>query len=183
MSFVVFSLPRSRSTWLSVFLAYGARRVSHDLGIECKTAGEFLSKIHNGTCETGAAFAWRLIHHRLPEAHFAVVLRPIDEVARSLERFGFGDQTAELEERQAHLLEIAALPQTLTVQYDDLRQQAVCAQLFDHCNNAPMSALWWRKLDALNIQVDMPRQIERLRANADRIAILKAEVCGSMAHV
>src|SRR6185503_11458650 len=77
--FVLFSLPRSRSAWLSVLLSRPGALVGHDIGIGCAQPEDFAQRLRSdlaGTCETGAAFAWRLIRWLVPDARFAVVRRP-----------------------------------------------------------------------------------------------------------
>ncbi len=66
MAFIVLSLPRSRSTWLSLFLSHEAQ-IGHDIGADCSSVAEFMSSIGAGTCETGAAFAWPLIKRLSPD--------------------------------------------------------------------------------------------------------------------
>ena len=57
--FLVFGLPRSRTAWLSHFLAPSPGAVGHDTGIDCKSISDFIGQFYGrdrlaGTCETGA---------------------------------------------------------------------------------------------------------------------------------
>lgn len=176
--FVIFSLPRSRSAWLSAFLDCG-----HDIGVECATVDEFIERLRTGggTCETGAGFAWRLIRRELPDATFVVVKRPVGEVCSSLEWHGITGQEVEMNRRAAELDEIAAQPGVLTVNFADLASPAVCGGLFAHCLGWPLDLAHWQRFDGLNIQVDLKRQAERLTANRAQIAGLKAEVARRLA--
>ena len=176
MSFVVFSLPRSRSTWLSAFLSYGGRIVHHDLGPECDTPEAFIERLGNGTCETGAAFAWRLIRRMKPDCKFVVVKRDPSEVCESLERFGLRGQMVEMISRFVHLSEIAIQPGTLYVEYARLGEMETCKRIFEFCLDEPFDRAWWERLDAINIQVDMPAWLRHLSSNRDRIEALKADV-------
>ena len=45
MPFIVFSMPRCRSTWLSVFLSRPGAQVGHDIGVECASADEFKARL------------------------------------------------------------------------------------------------------------------------------------------
>lgn len=185
--FVIFSLPRSRSAWLSVLFSHGGGSVGHDIGIGCRTPEDFAGRLQghgslSGTCETGAAFAWRLIRDMLPDARFAVVRRDPHEVVASLERFGFTDCSAEIKARDRHLDEIAAQPDVMSVDFKDLADPAVCGALFLHCTDRRMSERWWGHMDLMNVQVDMPRRIEWLIRNADSVASLKSEVTRRIAH-
>lgn len=174
--FVVFALPRSRTAWLSVFLGAG-----HDIGIECETPEDFAAKVGEGTCETGAAFAWRLIRQQLPDARFVVVHRDPPEVIASLARFGLHGFEAELQRRMNDLREIGAQPGTLNVDFADLARQDTCAAIYAHCHDRAMDLEHWRRLEGLNIQVDMGKRWARLQVNAPRIANLKAEVMRRLA--
>ena len=174
--FIVFSLPRSRSTWLSLFLSYDGREIGHDIGADCATVADFFTLLGDGTCETGAAFAWPVIRRLNPHIKFAVVRRDPYEVNASLERFGITGQLIEMQKRSDLLEDIADLPGTLTVTHEDLAKPNVCGALFEHCLGEPFDHGWWQRLDPLNIQVDMPKQLAKLARNADRIAGLKAEV-------
>ena len=181
--FVVFSLPRSRSAWLSVLLSQGGLPVGHDVGVECRTPEDFAARVAiGGTCETGVAFAWPLIRQLLPGARYVVVRRRIAEVEASLARFGLTGVRAELERRWHDMAEHEDPTDTLVVDYADLRDEEVCRRIFRHCRGQRMDHHWWAQLDPLNIQVDMSRQISRLAVNRPQIDALKAEVRRRLAH-
>lgn len=171
--FVVFSLPRSRSAWLSTFLGAG-----HDVGAECTTPEGFAGKVASlgGSCETGAAFAWPVIRDLMPDAKFVVVLRDPGPVANSLARFGLTGYLAEMMRRREHLERIAELPGVLTVQFDDLSQPDTCEAIWDHCMDDKFDPAWFERLNAVNVQVDMGQRLARLSERRDNIAALKAAV-------
>lgn len=175
--FVVFSLPRSRSAWLSVLLGSPDTPVGHDIGPTVDSVSEFCTKLQElgGSCETGAAFAWKLIRNRLPEAVFVVVKRDPETVTRSLERFGLMGQGEEMHTRAVLLDEISAQPGTLTIDFDALTSEQACAWIYGHCLRQPMPRAWWAHLDPINIQVDMARQIDLLIRRRPQIDALKAE--------
>lgn len=174
--FVVFSLPRSRSTWASLFLSYQGRVIGHDIGADCSCPQEFAVRLGAGTCETGAAFAWRAIRKMKPNAKFAVIRRDPFEVAASLAKFGLTGYLAEMQQRESDLVTISEQPGVLTLDYHDLATPSACAKLFEHCLGEPFDVSWWIRLDAINIQVDMAKQLAKLVKNADRISRLKADV-------
>ena len=177
--FIVFSLPRSRSAWMSVFLSHGGHFVGHDIGTECKAPEDFLDALAgklSGTCETGAMFAWRLLRHELPDCKFVVIRRPRSEVTASLGRFGLRGFEDEMKRRDELLDEIAALPVTLAVKFSDLASADACKQVFEFCLRRQMDWQWWSHLSDLNIQVDMRRTLLRLGDNHHRIEALKSAV-------
>jgi hypothetical protein len=138
---------------------------------------ERLSRL-SGTCETGAMFAWEFIREMAPAARFAVVRRDPEAVCLSLAKFGFdpAEYLDEMHARDEFLDEITEQPDVLSVDFDQLAQGEVCAALYEHCRGRPMSGARWAHLDGLNIQVDMPKRISRLQANAEQIETLKAEI-------
>lgn len=173
--FVIFSLPRSRSTWLSVFLSHDGQNIGHDIGIECSSPSEFASRLRalGGTCETGAGFAWRKITQMIPDCRFVVVRRSIATVVHSLEALGYMGLVDEIRTRAQHLDEISALPQTLVIEYDDLERFFICDQIYRHCLGKPCDPAWFDKMSTINVQVDLQWQMGRLFENRERIAFLK----------
>lgn len=186
-AFVVFSLPRSRSTWLSVFLSRPDAVCGHDIGMTLSSLSEFGARLRGdlvGTCETGAAFAWKLIRKQLPDARFVVIERDPIEVLSSLARFGVKgpDIEAEIWSRAGDLDEICADPTVLRYRFNDLTRPTVCGDIYAHCLGRPMTLDWWRALDGVNIQVDLRRNFETLANRAVPIADLKAQAREAMAH-
>lgn len=183
--FVVFSLPRSRSTWLSIFLSRPDAICGHDIGPTLDRPEEFAERLTAdlvGTCETGAAFAWKLIREMLPEARFVVVRRDPAEVVRSLERFGITGQEGEMWGRARDLDRISAEPGTVTIDHTDLGDRAVCAALYRFCLGVPMPRAWWAALDPVNIQVDVGRQLQLLAERRPQIEAVKAGARERMAY-
>jgi len=174
--FVIFSLPRSRSTWLSLFLSYGGLLIGHDVGVDSESIPDFIDRMKPGTCETGAAFAWPVIREYLPMSKFVTVRRDRDEVCDSLARFGLSGFQDEMRVRDCHLDDIERLPGTKRFFYEDLARMEVCADLFTHCLEKPFDVSWWQRMDALNIQVDMSKQMRKLIHNRGQIESLKDDV-------
>lgn len=173
--FVVFSLPRSRSAWLSTLMSAPDRIIGHDIAATSETMDDFMARLGAGSCETGMAFAWRAIRRRSPDVRFAVVRRDPAEVIESLDWFGLTGLDAEIRRRDAQLDEIAAQPGTLSFLYRELSQQDACGRLYEHCLAKPMPTAWWQALDPLNIQVDMHRQVALLNARANETAAFCAD--------
>lgn len=165
-----------------MFLSYEGREIGHDIGPDCASVADFFARLGDGTCETGAAFAWPLIRRLRPDIRFAVVRRDPFDVNASLERFGIRNQLVEMQRRSDQLEDIAGLPGTLSVEYEHLAHASVCGKLFEHCLGESFDIDWWRRLDPLNIQVDMDKQLAKLIRNTDRIAALKAEVEHRIVH-
>lgn len=163
--FVIFSLPRSRTAWLSRFLTYGDWVCCHDSLLKIDGAQhlrELLAIPNTGLAETAMSFAAPLIRRYFPRSRFVVVRRPLEDIEASLSRFpGWeGSHDFFLEEIQ-RLESISAMPGTLTVNFADLDGVECCAKVFQHCLGMPLDVDHWASLAGVNIQCDM----------ADRVAL------------
>lgn len=179
--FVVFSLPRSRSAWLSVLLSqYDV--VGHDVGLDAGSVDAFIHAPYLGTCETGAQFAWRLIKRLVPHVRMAVVLRDPHEVAESLARFGMGGKMLlpEMQMRHDDLLTIADQKDVMVLEHSQLGSFEHCERLFNHLTDGSLLEDRFDQLKPMNIQVDMKAVLEKTIRNAPRIEALKAEARGLM---
>ena len=67
--FLILSLPRSRSKWLSCFLSPPGRDCGHDLIVGCGSLADFSKALalRVGSCETGAMVGWKLVRQVMPE--------------------------------------------------------------------------------------------------------------------
>ena len=186
--FLVFGLPRSRTAWLSNFLALRPGAVGHDTAIDCKSIEEFIGQFYgldrlSGTCETGAMIAWRVLKHKMPEAKMVVIQRPTTDVAFSLGRVGLFPGLLELEQRKACLEAISRLERTKTFSFQQLERKDVCEYLFEFCNGEAAPKGHWEHFADFNIQVDMQKRMAKLKANAEAIAKLKASVMREVAMI
>ena len=175
--FVVFALPRSRTTWLSHFLSYGGLAVGHDLGPHANTCQEFFDSLWplTGTVETGAQDAHRLIRRAMPIAKFATIRRHPIDVADSLTQFG-QMQYDEMARRDTVLDEIEAAG-AMSVSYESLKDARVCADLWEHLlPGVKFDFDWWRYMDRINVQTGVPGQLQMLTERRSQIAQLKTEI-------
>ena len=185
--FVIFSLPRSRSTWLSAALSAPGRLVGHDIGIDCASIADFLNHFPNpyvGTCETGATFAAPLIARLLPGIRFVVVLNNPFKVAARLQKLGFGDQMAEMSRRHIEMEHIArTMPHVLAVESRMLDNIHIARTIHQHIN-LPFDSAWWEYMASVNVQTDIADIKRKLVESHDRIAALKSEIAamGEMAN-
>jgi hypothetical protein len=179
--FVVFSLPRSRSAWLSHYLSYDlARPIGHDILIECDTPDDFFNSFRLGmigTVETGGIEAAELIQKAMSQVKFLVILRPLSEVKASLAKFGIVAPSGQLEQRQKLLFSLAyqGIP---TVEFRDLANPSIARFIFEYCLERPYDPIWRDACEMTNIQIDMAKRVSRLQFRAAAIAKLKA-----LAHV
>ena len=175
--FIVFSLPRSRSYWLSRFLNYDPWRCHHDIVTDLHSIQKlqnFFDIPYIGTCETGMVDGWRIAEKLVPDARRVVVKRPVDEVSKSLAKFDI-HWDDELKRRDNLLDEVSLRPGVLTVKFDDLDSFSTCRRVFEHCLNIPLDWLHWRQFKEKNLQIDMPSRLRKLEKNRAGIEALKAE--------
>ena len=192
--FIILSLPRSRSAWLSKFLTYSEWTCEHEALRHVGTledAQAWLSIPRCGFAEPSAAPWWRLISKFAPEARIVVVRRPWQEVLESFAkvplRSAWTLDLAALAERlkrlDAKLDQAAArLSNVLQIRYADLNDEITCARVFEHCLPYPHDSEWWRVLSATNIQVDLDvlwrqyaafaKRTERLREAARAVILV-----------
>lgn len=191
--FIVFSLPRSRSNWMAHFLAEqdevqeAKRVVCHDLAIYCSSINDFLMQFDPpigiaGCCETGAVDAWRILLERRPDIRPLVVLRDPGQVKESLAKFGLRDDET-IDRRWQALQALAQVRGVPSYSYEDLKDQASAEAIFFYCTGLPCPEGWYKRLAAVNIQINMEHRVALLQANAPRIAKLKAEVALAQGHL
>ena len=191
--FVVFSLPRSRSAWLSRFLTYGEWMCGHEELRHMRSLDDvqaWFSQPNIGTAETAGAPWWRLLERFAPDARVLVVRRPRDEVAESL--LNLHGTQFDRDKLDAILLKLdrsldqieARLPNVLSVSFDSLNEEDTCAAVFEHCLQQPHDPAHWAQMAPVNIQISMPALMRHYAAYApamDKLAsIAKHETIAAM---
>lgn len=181
--FLVLSLPRSRSAWLSHFLTCGGVfLVGHDLLLDCDSLEDFEAFFQEGSkfegsCETGAVLGWRLLRQRLPKVKLLVVHRPVLEVAASLVRQGVLPDIRMLEEREGMLQTAGRAPGIEAIEYSDLDDLDCMKWMTEYLLGPGWWELeWWLGLRQYNIQVNMKERLERLQERDRAMRGLAAEV-------
>ncbi len=172
--FVVLALPRSRSKWLASYLSYGDWIVGHDELQHCQTLDDvatWFTQPHIGSVETAGAPFWRLLVAMQPSARIVTVRRPVPAVLASLARHGVGgDGVAALIracDRKLDQIE-HRIPGVLSVRFDDLAREDVCAAVFEHCLQQPHDPAWWRAWDVRNVSGNLAAQLRYCHAYLPR---------------
>jgi hypothetical protein len=178
--FMIFALPRSRTAWLAEFLSYGGWKCWHEIAIQMRDFSEvpaFFSREMTGAAETAAGPGWRLMHHHFPEMRKVVVRRPVSDVVEAIMRMDVGgvatydrDRLVSIMSRCRRELDaLSAVPGVLTVDFDDLKREDVCAAVFEHCLPFAFDRTWWEGLRFRNIQVVMRDVLLYYYANKDGV--------------
>jgi GNAT superfamily N-acetyltransferase len=174
--FVILSLPRSRSRWLASFLSYGDWQCGHDEICHCRSLDDvksWLAQPCTGTVETAGAVFWRLLLQYRPDVRVVTIRRPVDEVLHSLRATGvvFDDTLAPLMHRLDRKLDQVEkrVPGVRSFAFADLKSEACCAELFEHCLPYPHDNDWWQRLDRLNLQINLGHMMRYFHAHRPQL--------------
>lgn len=183
MSFLIASLPRSRSAWLSHYLSYPLARppqlVGHEILTECPDVQTFLDSYKYGmwgTVETAGAALCPIVRREMPECRVILVRRPLVEVYHSLAEKGVMPDLNVLAEMDQLLNVAAADPEIVSVPYSLLSDPGIGKWLFEYCLELEWDEEWWTRMVRTNVQVDMPRWVERLMSKRDQLLGLFQDV-------
>jgi len=177
--FIVLTLPRSRSSWMTQFLSFEGRTVGHDIAAECDDILEYTGQLAelDGVVETGAAIGWKVLRSRFPLARFVIVFRPLAEIEQSLGQLGITGLRAELETREQLLMAAAtAMPRALVLSFAQLDTELGAKRLFEHCLGVPFDVQWWIRWRSVNVQIDVQEELAAIAARQPQLAAFRAEV-------
>lgn len=184
--FVIFTLPRCRSYWLSLYLSYRDWTCTHEEARHLRTPADietWLTLPMTGTVETSAAPWWRTLQRLAPSTRVVVVRRPVQDVVRSLLALGINYDVpllvAEMYRLDAKLVQIARRwPGALSVTFAELATEATCAAVFEHCLPYRHDPAWWSQVSSVNLQVNlaaMTRYCQAYRPQLERLASTLAQ--------
>jgi hypothetical protein len=168
--FLIFSLPRSRSFWLSRYLSYDAWHCGHDelrFARSLDDVKSWLGQPCTGTIETLAAPWWRLARTLRPDVRIIVLRRPVPDVVASLARLGFDPaaMTPLMARLDRKLDQIAGrVPDVLSVSFDDLIHEETVARVFEHCLPYRHNPDWFALMAPKNLQIPMAPLIRYMQA-------------------
>lgn len=157
---MIMSLPRSRSAWLARFLTYGEWVCGHEELRHLRTLDDvttWFSQGCTGTAETAAAPFWRLIPENV---RIVLVRRPVGQVVDSLLAlpgltFDRAGLEVLMERHDRKLDQIATRRDVLSVNFDDLADEATCAKVFEYCLPYGHDPEHWARLAPINVQCHM----------------------------
>lgn len=188
MAFLVLSLPRSRSAWLSHFLSYRDWHCGHEQIRYMRSfddAKAWLGQPNTGSCETSAAPFWRLFMKWAPDLKIVTVRRPVEDVMKSLWSAGLQNNIETVRKSMTALdkkldqIE-GRLPNVLSVQYEDLQDEETCASVFEHCLPYVHDHDRWAKMDGINIQINFLALTRYIKANIVAINKLASQARDAM---
>ncbi len=192
--FIVYSVPRARSYWLSNFLSFSGWTCGHDEIRHARGLADvrsWLDMPFTGTVETAGAPWWRLVQAMRPDIKTVVVRRPVAEVVASLLRTGVTFDEPQLL-RQMHRLDAkldqieARVPGVVSVSFADLATEAGCARVFEHCLGIPFDPAWYACAAPLNLQISLPATMRYYTAHRTQLehmaSVAKYRVVADMAR-
>ena len=162
MAFIIYSLPLSRTAWLTHYLNYPLARppqvVSHDTAPLCGNVKDFVKAYKDGlwgSVELAGVIGWQVIREELPNLKTVVVRRPVQDVYSSIVKLNLEPDLDKLIEVNEILDVVAAQPGVHSVAFGALDTPAMCKWLFEYCLELEFDFDWWQHVAALNIQIDI----------------------------
>ena len=190
--FLILSLPRSRTTWLSRFLTYGDWVCGHEEARHMRSIDDirtWFTQPNVGSVETAVAPFWRMIEKIAPNANLVTIRRPVADVVESLLavpgcKFDRDHLTAAMHRHDRKLDQIERRTGALQIPYDSLRRAEVCRMIWRMCLSHQWDYEHWSALAQENVQCDlraMLRYAEAYRPSLERLAlIVKHRILTSM---
>lgn len=148
--FVVLSLPRSRSFWLSRFLSSEERPVAHDISRHFKSRVEIhhlFADPHAAVVDTALGLIWADLH--IPGVRVLVLHRDVGAVIFSMQRLGMS--VNRIPEYDAQL---RALP-GFHLEQADLESERGAAEVYRYATGCAMPPTRWRDMIGKNLQADV----------------------------
>lgn len=186
-SFIIYSMGRSRTAWLSAFLSYKEWKCYHEVGIRLRSLQD-IEKVLNlpniGILETAAIHARPIIKYIRPDIKEVVILRPLEDIMQSFLHLDTNNLVTWDKEKMHKVLErgcrelkkLSELPTTLSVNFEELATEQGCQKIFEHCLPYDFDKDWWEIGKEQNIQLDTKSFFEYYVSNKDSIEIFKQQL-------
>lgn len=172
MSFMIFSMPRSRSYWMSQYLSYPPHTVGHDVILKADNLKGLIREYSalSGSVELSTVLGWQYFMTLFPETRIVTVRRPVDEVHQSLLNVGLYTPMEILEMRDRALIACSRHPRVQAIEYRDLSNPDCCQWLFEYCLNMPWDPDWYKDLANQNLQCEV---LQKAMLNNKRLPIME----------
>jgi hypothetical protein len=157
---------------LSRYLSYRDWHCGHDELQHCRSLEDvqaWFTQMPCGTVETAAAPFWRLLRRYQPGIRIVTVRRSVADVLASVGRAVPGCEPITVEgllraaDRKLDQIE-TRIPGVLSVRFDDLADEAVCARVFEHCLPYTHDRAWWASWNVQQVSGNLTAQIRYARA-------------------
>ena len=192
--FIIYTLSRSRTAWLSEFLTYGPWFVEREIAIGMRSLDDVANWFacpNVGTVETAACYGHWLLRQAVPGIREAVVRRPVEAVIQSSlaagEAVGITYDESHLRRLLTYgermLTKISARPGVLTLDYADLETEAGCRAIFEFCLETSFNREWWLRWRDVNVQISLLDLVRYYAANLAEITTWKQTAKAELRHL
>lgn len=173
--FLVLGLPRCRTAWLAEFLSMPGRRCLHEpsktyTGIEDLEAA--LADDRAAIADSALTLRWRDILRLRPAARIVVMHRPLRDILRSLDTIGLRlpgtERVLDILERER--MALLAHGGVMSVAFEALEREEVCADIFRWCHHAEMPRRRWLQWGGVRVQANVPEMLAIIAGNRAGIA-------------
>lgn len=182
--FIILSLPRSRSYWLSRLLSYNGDICRHDSVLQLRSLEDLQNWFHPGlygVVETAGIAYWRLLLDLHPGIKVVIIKRSLIDVVNSimttdqpLTRKQIVKAMSRLETK---LNQIASrVPNSLVLDYYSLDKEEIIEKLWNFCMPYSFPREHWLSLKGINLQVSVTKTIEYVRDNYAELNYLYNQV-------
>jgi hypothetical protein len=171
--YFILGLPRSRTTWLSVFLSQG-NICYHEKSMEFRNLEELkLFCEQNPKCgisDTALLIHWKWIRQNIPEAKIVVIERDIKEVKQSLQDIGLPTEC--IKPIKDKLEEARQDPNIVFIKFEDLNKKLYCKLIYEYCKEEPLDDLWYEVIKGIEMQPNKELLLKEMNKNIINIASL-----------
>lgn len=178
--YIIHGLGRSRTAWLAAFLSYGRWQCLHEQAMHLHSPTDLTAlfeRRRTGYAETAANFGWPLIRHARPDVRHVVVKRDTEDAIQAMiahyraNGMDLDEESlaATFRKSAAVLQRISALPNTLTVAYNDLNLEEGCRSIFEFCLPYEWDRDWWLEMREKRIESDLGAIVDYYQRHRERI--------------
>ena len=172
--YFILGLPRSRTTWLSVFLSRGAGICHHEKSMYFGSLQELkqfcIEHPKEGISDTALIQHWKWLRDNLPDAKIVVIVRDPDECAASLEHIGLPAES--LGYLQDCLFGALHDPHIMRINFSDLNKIEYCKMLYEYCKEEDFDLQWYEAIKDINMQPDNAALLNEVNKNIHNIDAL-----------
>lgn len=175
--YLVLSLPRSRSFWLSRLLG-----CAHDPSRFFKTAADIggYFQTHDGAVDTGMALIMGKTLKVVPNLRVITIRRSVDDCLKSILNLPFiisdydklCDRLVAIDECLDELESWGAN----SIQFDDLNDYTICDDLVSRCTGLGLNRVQFDDMRAVNLQADLGAVLNDLAKNHEGMQCVYGDI-------
>jgi len=164
MSFLIYSLPRSRSYWLSALFNLNGTSCNHDPSAhftDINSLKEYFQK--NNAIDTGLCMIHEKIATNCPELKIAILRRPLSEIFKSAENLGVNSNL--IKNQFEHMEKILnTYKSSPCLHFSDMNNYKKVADFYHNLTNKYLDEGLFKYLVNENIQKDFWEEIKSYKS-------------------